>query len=86
MYDSNLEYQQNIDYPGTILFIIFIIAFIIGSLFVNLFATTYETLLICYLVGLKLESKYSAKMNWNQEEIIHGLKEIELYQELNEKN
>lgn len=51
MYETNLAYQQNIDYPGTIFFIIFVIGFIIGSLFVNLFSTTYESLLICYLVG-----------------------------------
>lgn len=54
IYDSKLEMQQNIDYPGVIFFFVFLIGFIVGSLFINIFATTYDTLLTCYLIQQNL--------------------------------
>lgn len=69
MYDGNLEYQQNIDYPGIVLGLCFLIGFVVGSLFINLFSTTFETLLTCYIVELNLIEFYNADFKGENKEI-----------------
>ena len=32
------------------LFLCFLVGFFIGSLFINLYATTYDTIMVCYLL------------------------------------
>lgn len=55
IYKESIEYQQNIDNVGLLLFLSAVVGFFIGSLFVNLFATTYDSILVCYLVELNIQ-------------------------------
>lgn len=54
IYKGTIEYQQNIDNVGLLFVVIALIGFFLGSLFVNLFATTYEAIVVCYLVELNI--------------------------------
>jgi hypothetical protein len=55
IYKESVEYQQNIDNVGLLFALSALVGFFIGSLFVNLFATTYDSILACYLVELNIQ-------------------------------
>ena len=55
IYKESIEYQQNIDNVGLLLALSALVGFFIGSLFVNLFATTYDSIVTCYLVELNIQ-------------------------------
>jgi hypothetical protein len=55
IYENSMHLQQNIDNIGAMLGICFLLGFFIGSLFINLYATTYESLMVCYLIERNLE-------------------------------
>lgn len=54
----------------------FLIGYIVGSLFINIFATTYDTLLTCYLMQQNLREFHQTDLKFNDQaiaEVINNL-------------
>lgn len=77
IYNNSMELQQNIDYVGTMFLLTFLIGYFIGSLFINLFATTYDTIMVCYLVERNIQENYGTAQLKCPEEIAIVMREIQ---------
>lgn len=77
IYNNSIELQQNIDYVGVLFVLTFILGFVIGSLFINLFATTYDTIMVCYLIERNIQEHYGTSQLKCPEEIAQVMKEIQ---------
>jgi len=59
----------------------------LGSFFINLFSTTYETLLVCYLVEQNLIENKGINLKYNDTEIrdlLNDLRSVDEYRPLKE--
>lgn len=77
-YMSSITLQQNIDHIGSIFLIMFIYGFFIGSLFISLYATTYDTVMVCYLIERNIQDHYgltNLKCPDEIEEVLNDLRE-----------
>jgi hypothetical protein len=77
-YNSSIELQQNIDHVGTIFAVMFIYGFFIGSLFISLYSTTYDTVMVCYLIERNIQDHYgltNLKCPDEIEEVLNDLRE-----------
>lgn len=77
IYNNSIELQQNIDFVGTMFILTFVFGFFIGSLFINLFATTYDTIMVCYLIERNIQENYGITQLKCPDEIAHVMKEIQ---------
>lgn len=69
IYKGSAFLQQNIDYIGTLIFLCFLIGFLIGSLFINLYSTTYDSIMVCYLLEKNIEDVHNHPVENCPEEI-----------------
>lgn len=76
-YQNSIELQQNIDYVGLMFGLAFGLGFFIGSLFINLFATTYDTIMVCYLIERNIQENYGTAQLKCPDEIVQALKEVQ---------
>ncbi len=77
IYQHSMELQQNIDHVGVMLFLCFLVGFFVGSLFINLYSTTYEAIMVCYLMEKNIEDIHGVPVeNCPQEirEVMNQLK------------
>lgn len=77
IYNNSMELGQNIEHVGTMFVLTFIIGFFIGSLFVNLFATTYDTIMVCYLIERNIQEHYGTAQLKCPEEVAVIMREIQ---------
>lgn len=78
IYNSSVELQQNIDYVGALFLVMFIYGFFIGSLFISLYSTTYDTVMVCYLIERNIQDNYgltNLKCPDEIEEVLNDLRE-----------
>lgn len=47
----------------------FLIGFVVGSLFINLFSTSYDALVMCYLIETNLHDEYGLEIQHAPEEV-----------------
>lgn len=76
LYQKSIDLQQNISHVGFLFAVSFFIGFFIGSLLINLFATTYDTMVMCYLVEKNLKESYGLTEFKCPDEIAHIMQEI----------
>jgi hypothetical protein len=76
IYKESIKYQQNIDNIGLLFFLFAFVGFFVGSLFVNLFATTYDSMLTCYLVELNIQDTSGRAITKCPEELREVMKEL----------
>ena len=76
IYNNSIELQQNIDNVGALFLVTFILGYFIGSLFINLFATTYETIMVCYLIERNIQDNYGVTQLKCPEEIAQMMREV----------
>lgn len=83
-YQNSIELQQNIDFIGCYLILCFLIGFFVGSLFINLYSTTYDSIMVCYLMEKNIEDMHGISVGKNQEikDILDSIKE-DKYKPLN---
>ena len=77
-YNTSVELQQNIDHVGSIFLIMFVYGFFIGSLFISLYSTTYDTVMVCYLIERNIQDHYgltNLKCPDEIEEVLNDLRE-----------
>ena len=87
LYMKDMALQQNIDNVGVTLFVCFAIGFVVGSLFINLFATSYDALVMCYLIETNLRDEYGLQIEHAPEEVIECIERLEttFFREENKK-
>lgn len=80
IYKSRLDYQQNINNIGLIFAIAALIGYIVGGLCINLFVTTYQAVVVCYLVEIDIITHANANLNLKHPpelaEVINEMKNI----------
>ena len=76
IYKESIEYQQNIDNIGLLFVLFALVGFFVGSLFVNLFATTYDSMLTCYLVELNIQDTSGRAITKCPEELREVMREM----------
>ena len=81
IYNNSMELQQNIDYVGVMFLLTFLVGFFIGSLFINLFATTYDTVMVCYLIERNIQENYGTAQLKCPEEVAVVMREIQAEQD-----
>lgn len=78
IYKSRIDYQQNINSIGLIFVLAALIGYIVGGLCINLFATTYQAVVVCYLVEVDIISHTDSQLNLKHPaelaEVINDLK------------
>ena len=62
---------------GTTLFVCFVVGFVVGSLFINLFSTSYDALVMCYLIETNLRDEYGLQIEHAPEEVIECIEKLE---------
>lgn len=77
IYNNSIELQQNIDYVGLMFLLTFLVGFFIGSLFINLFSTTYDTVMVCYLIERNIQDNYGTQQLKRPEELAFVMREIQ---------
>lgn len=78
IYKSRIDYQQNINSIGLIFVIAAVIGYIVGGLFINIFVTTYQAVVVCYLVEVDIITNSNNALNLKHPaelaEVINDLK------------
>lgn len=78
IYKSRIDYQQNINSIGLIFVIAAVIGYIVGGLFINIFVTTYQAVVVCYLVEVDIITNTNNALNLKHPaelaEVINDLK------------
>jgi hypothetical protein len=69
IYKGNLYYEQNVNSFGLILVIMAFEGYFVGSHFVNLFVTTYDTMIVCYLIEMNIEEFCGVPINRCPQEV-----------------
>lgn len=55
----------------------FLIGFVVGSLFINLFSTSYDALVMCYLIETNLHDEYGLEIQHAPEEVKESVQDLE---------